>query len=351
MYSKVDRQIFRDCTEIFSDPEYFRAMSAKNILITGATGFIGSYIAKSLFYLNTHNLLDRPACIYVAYRSASKLKDCYAPFLQFHWCKPIYLDLNNPKLDIADDINIIFHCASQATSQSYSKSPVNTILPNVIGTNYLLDMLKNSDNPQAFMFLSSSEVYGRYDSDIVLVEPSVGNLDHLSTRDSYGESKRMGESLCSAYYHEFSIPTYVARLFHSYGPGLSESDPRIFADFAFKVINRQDLVIHSNPATSRSFCYIADVCKALFAIMRYGQCNYPYNVANPDSTLSIEELAELLIGLYPQYNLSVKTDSSTDWAKPAKIIPSIIRMNHLLWFPSIEPAVGFKRLIESYPHK
>jgi len=285
-----------------------------------------------------------------SYRSARKLKDCYTPFLQFHWCKPIYLDLNNPKIDIADDINIIFHCASQATSQSYSKSPVNTILPNVIGTNYLLDMLKNSVKPQAFMFLSSSEVYGRYDSDIVLEEPSVGNLDHLSIRDSYGESKRMGESLCSAYYHEFSIPTYVARLFHTYGPGLSESDPRIFADFAFKVINRQDLVIHSNPATSRSFCYIADVCKALFAIMRYGQCNYPYNVANPDSTLTIEELAKLLIKLYPEYNLLLKTDKSAKLLELPRLVPSIERMKKLAWYPAIQPATGFKRLIEAYQH-
>ena len=111
-------------------------------------------------------------------------------------------------------------------------------------------------------------------------------------RSCYAEAKRAGESMCVAAFHQYGLPTFIARPFHTYGPGLKlEDDGRVFPDFIFDIVAWRDLVIKSDGSAQRPFCgYVSDAMRALFGIMLKGKPARPYNVSNDGAYVSVREL-------------------------------------------------------------
>ena len=79
---------------------------------------------------------------------------------------------------------------------------------------------RNSEEAEGFLLVSSSEVYGAAARDGSIDEAAYGFLDPTQVRSCYGEAKRAAEALCVAWNTQFRIPTFIGRLFHTYGPGL-----------------------------------------------------------------------------------------------------------------------------------
>ena len=102
------------------------------------------------------------------------------------------------------------------------------------------------------------------------------------------------------------MPTYIVRPFHTYGPGLQANDGRVFADFVFSVLRGENIVMTSDGSARRAFCYATDAIAGFFTVLLIGQPALPYNVANPVGELSVIELAELLVDLYPEKRLAVE---------------------------------------------
>ena len=116
-------------------------------------------------------------------------------------------------------------------------------------------MLKNP--VESFLFLSSGEVYGAIDSvHIPTGEKEYGFIDPTDVRSCYGESKRMGETMCISYFHQFNIPSKIVRPFHTYGPGMQLDDGRVFADFVSDIVNGKDIVMKSDGSAIRAFCIL-----------------------------------------------------------------------------------------------
>jgi len=321
----------------------------KTFLIVGANGFLPAYMVETLLSLNkTH--LEGTAKIIGAIRNVEKAKNRFESYLNRKDFSLTQIDLNKP-IEIENNINFIIHAASQASPKFYGIDPVGTLLPNTIGTNNLLIYAKS--NPlEGFLYFSSGEVYGEVDpSRIPTREVDYGFIDPTNVRSCYGESKRMGETMCVSYYHQYNIPIKIIRPFHTYGPGMSLNDGRVFADFVSDIVNEKNIFMKSDGNAIRSFCYIADAIIGFFYVLLYGENGEAYNVGNPKGEISIKKLADTLVNLYPEKKLKVVEVKRNDNYLKSSInrnCPDITKIQKLGWKPETNIKQGFKKTINSY---
>ena len=125
-------------------------------------------------------------------------------------------------------------------------------------------------------------------------EEDYGYLDILNDRAAYPSSKRAAETLCIAYGNEYGIDTVIARPGHIYGPAVIPSDNRATAQFTRNAVNGEDIVMKSDGAQIRSYCYCLDCASAILKVLLSGQNCQAYNISNPESIISIKEMAEIL---------------------------------------------------------
>ena len=92
----------------------------------------------------------------------------------------------------------------------------------------------------------------------------------------------------------------MARLTASFGAHVSKDDNRVFSQFAKSIINRENIILKSTGKTVRNYCDTMDVASALLTIMVKGTPGEAYNVANMDTEISIFDLAQRFIDLYPE---------------------------------------------------
>lgn len=310
-------------------------------LISGAAGFLGGALAREL--------LARGQQVTALVRSEVRARERLAQLVAQHGERLAFLqwDLNRIAVpELPPGITQVIHAASQASPRFYGPDPVGTSLPNSIGTAALLEAATKAQ-VQKFLFVSSSEVYGAVSSESALKEGDLGPLDPATQRACYAESKRMGETLCVAWHAQHGLPTFIVRPFHTYGPGLTSEDGRVFADFAFAVAEGRPIVMTSDGSARRAFCYVDDAVAGLLTVLEQGQPATPYNLANPAAELSVKELAELLVSLYPGSRLEQRPPPGGYLVSPFnRLIPDISRLRALGWEPKIGATEGFRRFID-----
>ena len=202
-----------DVEEILRAPLDWEAFAGKRIVVTGINGFLGGYVARTLLSLNRTGRLSKPLTLIAITRSAIRSRERLK-----HWIDDdielIEWDLSTIAIPEFAEVDSVIHAASQASPVFYSSDPVGTLLPNSVGTPALLEAMRRSRNQGTFFYVSSSEVYGAVSSEGGLAETGYGVSDPASLRACYSESKRMGETTCIAYAHQYGIRTFIARPFH-----------------------------------------------------------------------------------------------------------------------------------------
>ena len=187
--------INEDLARIIDQPIDWLNLAEKHVLITGANGFLASYIVRSLLHLNDTILKQKPVIILAVVRNLKKSKAHFEEFAERKDLILIHQDITIP-FDIEFPVDIIIHAASQASSTFFGADPVGTLKANTIGTSYLLDLAKKKQ-VENFLFFSSGEVYGVLDDEIDCADEQYpGNVNFLDVRSCYAESKRMGETMC-----------------------------------------------------------------------------------------------------------------------------------------------------------
>lgn len=320
----------------------------KTILISGASGFLPAYIVDFLMYLNS-NYNNQQTKIICLVRNMPKALKRFESYIDSPLIEVISHDINIP-FDYEFDVDIIIHAASQASPKYYNSDPVGTLLPNVIGTNNLLN-LGLIKKISAFLFFSSGEVYGQNVKDS-FNENDYGVVDPLSVRSCYAESKRMGENLCVSYAHQYNMNIKIVRPFHTYGPKMNLDDGRVFADFVSDIIKNKNLIIKSDGKTERCFCYLKDAVVGFLKVLIQGETGNAYNIGNPYEIYSVADLAKKILESQEQNELKLvfQEHENKNYLKSPylKMIPNIDKVFKLGWKPTTTVSEGFSRTIKSY---
>lgn len=279
-----------DLKTALRDVPYLERLKKRSVLVTGASGLIGSYIVDMLL---AYNQLEKAnITIYALARSEARLKD---RFENARTEKLIYVEqdvCNEISLDA--DVDYIIHAASNAHPAAFSADPVGTILSNVQGTEKLL-RFGSAHGTKRLLFVSTGEVYGQCDENTdAFREDYSGYVDPLQARSCYPTGKRAAETLCVTYTEQYGLDTVIARPCHCYGPNVTATDNRATVQFINKAMHGEDIVIQSTGKQLRSYCYIADCCAAILTILLLGRSGEAYNVANSEAMVTVGEFAAIV---------------------------------------------------------
>jgi UDP-glucuronate decarboxylase len=348
--SRLEQIFDEDADSVVGRPLDWGRLAGSRVVVTGAAGFLGGGLVRALLALNKAEKLSAPVHVVAMVRNAGAARERFARLASPH-LELIQWDLNTIGVPDIGRAQYVLHAASQASPRFYGTDPVGTLLPNAVGTAALLEALRQSADPRGFLFVSSSEIYGSVKSDAVLAENDYGVVDPTSVRACYAESKRIGETMCVSWHHQYGIPALIVRPFHTYGPGLLPEDGRVFADFAFNIIRGENIIMKSDGSARRAFCYGSDAVAGFFTVLLKGIPGQAYNVANPGAELSVAELANLLVNLLPERGLRIERHSNPGQymqSTYSRLIPDVSKLESLGWRAVVGPADGFRRMIAAY---
>jgi UDP-glucuronate decarboxylase len=338
-----------DLESIANAPIDWQKFNGKTVLVSGANGFLPAYMVETLLFLMYKKIITGLKILALV-RNLTKAKARFKYYLNRKELLFINQDVCN-FFEIPDKIDFIIHAASQASPKYFGTDPVGTLKANTVGTINLLNIAR-INNVESFLFFSTSEVYGSMSEDkIPTRENEYGYLDPTNVRSCYAESKRMGETICVSYLHQYGIPVKIIRPFHTYGPGMALDDGRVHADFISDIVNNRDINMKSDGSAIRSFCYLSDATRGFFKVLLDGGAGEAYNIGNRNNEISIINLANLLVNMFPEKKLRVIKQKASEGYLQSKIIrnsPDITKANAIGWFPEISLEDGFFRTIMSY---
>ena len=318
----------------------FGKLKNKSLIVTGANGLIGSYIIYLLVFLNRN--YNANIQIYALSRNKTRLCQKFENVLND--INIIEQDLNNSfKLEIKPDY--IIHAASNAHPRAYSTDPVGTMKTNLLGTINLLESI--IDTSCKFLYISTGEIYGN-NVDHAFTENDLGIVDTKEVRACYPESKRAAETLCMAYSEQYNININIARLCYVYGPTITDSNSRADAQFLRNAIDGENIIMKSEGKQKRTYCYVADAASAILYILLNGINKEVYNIANPNSIVSVREYAQTLCNV-SGVNLKFELPDDIEkrgFSKPADSILDSTKLQNIGWKPMYDINTGLKNTYE-----
>lgn len=342
----MNKLIKDDCIEIYEEyKQYLKKLSGKKILITGGSGFLLSYLVYLLIYFNQRN--KKKIDIHVIDQNTKK-------FSNLEYSKNLKLINTNisKKIKLNTDYSYIIHGASIASPVFYKKKPLETIYSNVNGLINILENYKFSKILKSIIFMSSSEVYGDPDKkNIPTKETYNGNVSFTGPRACYDESKRLGETISTIFYHKYKVPIKIVRPFNVYGPGQNLNDKRIYPDIMNSIKKGKNITLFSDGSPTRSFCYISDQIRGIIEVLLSNKNGEAYNIGNTQE-ISMLNLAKLAITLSKK-KLKVKMKSNIDknfnTDCPQRRCPDIKKIYRLnKWKPKIKLEKGLLRTLRYY---
>ncbi len=269
----------------------FEELAGRSVLITGATGLVCSAIADMLIRCNEN--MNIGIEIYVTGRNPEKVKERFGEYASKEYFHILRYDALEEIRDFPEKIDFIIHGAGNAFPAAIVKEPVETMECNIGGTIRLLKY-GNTAGCKRFMYISSSEVYGKKKTASSFNEEDYGYVDLLNPRSSYPISKRAGETLCISYSEEYGMDCVIIRPGHIYGPTCSRTDNRVSSAFAYLAAEGKDIVLKSSGSQIRSYVYCVDCASAALIALIKGENRQAYNISNPGSVISIREMADIL---------------------------------------------------------
>ena len=242
----INRIIDEDAQQIIDENNKLTELYNSSVMVTGASGMIGSYFVYTLMKLNED--YDANIKIIPLIRNLYKLDE---EILSKDYVHPIVQDVTE-KINYENDVDYIIHAASPASPKIMKEKPVETNFANTLGTAQTLIFAKNH-NTKKYLFISSREIYGApLENQEYFTEDSFGIIDQLIPRNAYAEGKKAAENMCVGFKKEYRLDTKIVRLAHTYGPGMSVDDGRVQADFLKNLLNEEDIVLNSDGSSIRT---------------------------------------------------------------------------------------------------
>ena len=327
----------------------------KKILVTGATGLIGSRIIESLMELDGVSVIALS-------RNAAKLSNCFTRYLASGRFTFIEHDISLPLSIIDSSIDYIFHAASPLESKIIKNYPLDVIMPNILGTVNCLDYLVRQGRDRnvggRLILFSSVTVYGNNtDKDLTVTEMDTSVTEFIESNSApYSQSKRMSEVIVQAYIKQFSIDAVICRLSTVYGDTTYKTDTAFF-EFINNAISRKDIHLRNAMLPRRDNIYIDDATSGLLTIALKGKTSQSYNISSNGELggyLAVDEIAEIISNEANkqlesnQKKISVIYDDiATDKRRPPGIILDNSKLKELGWNLSTDIVDGISKTLYS----
>lgn len=323
----------------------WKKMAGKKILITGASGMIGTYMIDLLMKRN-EQFCDN-IFIYALSRNIAKLEKKFSHFKGSKYLQFIEQDVRQ-ELEIEDkQIDFIIHAASNTHPKEYAADPIGTITTNIFGAYYLLEYAKENRNCR-LVLLSSVEVYGENRGDVdAFDEEYCGYIDCNTLRAGYPESKRLSEALLQAYIAKYQVDGNIVRLCRTYGPTVEVDDSKALSQFIGNAARGEDITLKSDGKQYYSYIYVADAVNAVLKVMLEGDCGEAYNVSDAASDITLKEAAEYTARLSNRkviYEIP-DSDESKGYSTATKALLDVKKLRRLGWNAEYSIQEGLKRTI------
>ncbi len=317
----------------------------RNVLVTGASGFIGSHLVENLLKKNFK------VKAFVKYNSSSNINWLeHINRNNIKNLKIIFGDIRDPdSIDEAtDNCDGVINLAAMISVPYSFKNPQSFIDTNIYGVlNLFRACRKKGKKIKKIIQISSSEVYGNI---LGLKKRILKESDILSAESPYAASKIAADQLSLSMFRDYGLPVTVARPFNTFGPrqSLRAVIPTIISQMVSK--NRNNQLKVGNLKTSRDFLYVKDNVEALSKLLLSKNTDgQVFNIATQNS-VEIKDLIKLL-ERHLSKKFIIKTSSERmRTSEVFKLIGSNIKIRKKInWRPKYSGKQGFKKaLVETY---
>lgn len=334
----MNKVLFEDIREFDIPDDLKSELVGSNIVVTGATGLIGSLLIKCVAHLDLDIKFILPV------RNKEKGEKY---FNGYNCVQIVQSEIPSFFSCLNEDVDYIFQCASPTNGTYISGHPVETLLLQVESMKAISEYARNH-SVKSIVYLSSIEYYGENHDDRLIDESFIGYMDMNSPRSAYPFGKRTAEYLSFSYANEYDIPIKTARLTQTFGAGISNEDNRVFAQFAKSIIKNQDITLHTQGNSAKPYCYTTDCIEALLYILIRGKKGEAYNVATPGTYISIKDMAKFLKDNFnPKIDVSVDLGKGYGYAPETRLNLNVDKLLELGWTPRYDLRQMYERLIKS----
>ena len=349
----MNKHIYKNCEEISKNID-IKSFKNKTILITGANGLIGGFIAEFLYYLN----LEHNSNIKIILSSKSVNPNNISKYILdnnnvFYISKDLSTSSKwrlGSEWDFKSKIDYCFYCAGYAQPSKFIDQPMDTLLLNTLGLESTFSVIFNNNSSATCIFLSSSEVYADNITNSSHKENDKLNINLNNKRNFYILGKINGEAIVNKF-RQKGFNAISTRVSLCYGPGVDLSDTRVMSEFVKKGLsNDEHISLLDEGSALRRYLHITDFCKILFNITLKGKNNL-YNIGGIEE-ISIYQMANIIAD---RFNKTVKigtTINKVSSSAPKKVWVSMNRylqeFDSLIFKPFGE---GLNEFIDWYSKK
>ena len=305
-------------------------MVTMNIVITGGSGFVGSYLCEKLIN-DGHKIIVIDNLLTGSTENINNLLDNE----NFSFIEHDVQD----HIEIEDKVDYVLHFASAASPKAYTEHPVNTLKAGSVGTINTLGLAKK--HSAEYLLASTSEVYGD-----PLISPQNeeywGNVNPNGERSMYDEAKRFAEAAVATYSRSYGLKTKIVRIFNTYGPRMQLNDGRVVTNFIVQALRNENITIYGDGTQTRSFSYVEDTVAGIISLMNSTEYDV-FNIGNPNE-MTVGKLAEKIIELTDSTSEIKYLELPNDDPKQRK--PDITKAKTKLnWEPKVNLDEGLAKTI------
>ena len=302
-----------------------------NIVITGGSGFVGSYLCEKLIN-DGHEIIVVDNLLTGSTENINHLM--HNENFSF-----IEHDVQN-HIEIENKVDYVLHFASAASPKAYTEHPVNTLKAGSVGTINTLGLAKKHD--AEYLLASTSEVYGD-----PLISPQTedywGNVNPNGERSMYDEAKRFAEAAVATDSRSYDLKTKIVRIFNTYGPRMQLNDGRVVTNFIVQALKNENITIYGDGSQTRSFSYVEDTVAGIISLMNSSEYDV-FNIGNPNE-MTVGQLAEKIIELTDSTSEIKYLELPNDDPKQRK--PDITKAKTKLnWEPKVNLEDGLTKTIK-----
>ena len=257
------------------------------VLITGGAGFVGSHL--------TDLLLARGDQVTVLDDLSTGRHDNIRDHIGDPKFEFILGSILNEALvdDAVRRSDVVLHLAAAVGVELIVGRPLESLATNIRGSEIVLE--KCHKYGRKVLVTSTSEIYGKNDSDLLSEEDDRILGSPLKTRWSYSEAKAIEEVLAYSYWKEKGLPTVIVRLFNTVGPRQVGFYGMVVPRFVEQALKGQPITVYGDGTQRRCFGHVADITAALVGLIDSREAEGQVFNVGAQEEISIADLAQRVI--------------------------------------------------------